>query len=81
MGAASRSVLNHCGDLTSAQKVSASGYHEELDVQRVVLRILLICLLGGMFGFFAPVTADAETKVHRKAEGQAVRAELFVTSW
>lgn len=50
-------------------------------MQKVVIRILFLCLLGSTFYFVVPATAEAENKVHRKVEEQAVVAELFVTSW
>jgi len=50
----------------------------EIYVKRVFLTALQLCLLFLVINMTV-ITADAETKVHKKS--QPVVAELFVTSW
>jgi len=50
----------------------------EICVKRVFITSLQLCLLLLVFNLTV-VSADAETKVHKKT--QPVVAELFVTSW
>lgn len=45
------------------------------------MKVTLLCFIAGALFNFAPSSADAGNKVHRKTAKQEVVAEIFVTSW